>query len=157
MFILKDLCIVIIGVGLVGLVVGMYFEQVGFYDYMILECIDYVGGKCYLLNYYGCCYEMGVIMGVFSYDIIQEIMDCIGDKVDGLKLCCEFLYEDGEIYVLEKDLVCGLQVMVVVQKLGQLFVMKYQGYDVNGYYNKVYEDFMLFFDEFFVFNGCEVV
>ena len=143
MSISKDSRIAIIGAGPAGLAAGMYLEQAGFHDYTILERTDHVGGKCHSPNYHGRRYEMGAIMGVPSYDTIQEIMDRTGDKVDGPKLRREFLHEDGEIYVPEKDPVRGPQVMAAVQKLGQLLATKYQGYDANGHYNKVHEDLML--------------
>jgi len=155
MSISKDSRIAIIGAGPAGLAAGMYLEQAGFHDYTILERTDHVGGKCHSPNYHGRRYEMGAIMGVPSYDTIQEIMDRTGDKVDGPKLRREFLHEDGEIYVPEKDPVRGPQVMAAVQKLGQLLATKYQGYDANGHYNKVHEDLMLPFDEFLALNGCE--
>lgn len=155
MSISKDSRIAIIGAGPAGLAAGMYLEQAGFHDYTILERTDHVGGKCHSPNYHGRRYEMGAIMGVPSYDAIQEIMDRTGDKVDGPKLRREFLHEDGEIYVPEKDPVRGPQVMAAVQKLGQLLATKYQGYDANGHYNKVHEDLMLPFDEFLALNGCE--
>ena len=151
----KDSRIAIIGAGPAGLAAGMYLEQAGFHDYTILERTDHVGGKCHSPNYHGRRYEMGAIMGVPSYDTTQEIMNRTGDKVDGPKLRREFLHEDGEIYVPEKDPVRGPQVMAAVQKLGQLLATKYQGYDANGHYNKVHEDLMLPFDEFLAFNGCE--
>lgn len=151
----KDSRIAIIGAGPAGLAAGMYLEQAGFHDYTILERTDHVGGKCHSPNYHGRRYEMGAIMGVPSYDTIQEIMDRTGDKVDGPKLRREFLHEDGEIYVPEKDPMRGPQVMAAVQKLGQLLATKYQGYDANGHYNKVHEDLMLPFDEFLALNGCE--
>ena len=75
MSISKDSRIAIIGAGPAGLAAGMYLEQAGFHDYTILERTDHVGGKCHSPNYHGRRYEMGAIMGVPSYDTIQEIMD----------------------------------------------------------------------------------
>ena len=131
--------ICIIGAGPAGLSAAMYLEQKGYFNYVILEKEDHVGGKCHSPYYNGRRYEMGAIMGVPSYYAVHDVEEFCGITHDGPKLNRNYKNIQGKViepFEPKKNILKIprlLRMRKQLKKFGELLETKYKGYDVNGH------------------------
>ena len=146
----KNTRIAIIGGGPAGLSAAMYLEMKGYYNYVIYEKTDHVGGKCHSPVRNGKRYEMGAIMGVPNYYAVHDVEKFAGVDHDGPKLIRNYKYPDGRLdsrwdtktalqsplkYFLKhpKNALHLKKIAKQVKKFGEILETKYKGYDVTGH------------------------
>ena len=133
--------ICIVGGGPAGTSAAMYLEKAGYFNYVIYEKSDHVGGKAFspymqVKNKKGQwenrTIEMGAVMGCDTYFAVHECEEFGGTThADGPAMGRSFRNTDGT--PLKQSKLELLKKVMKMRKLSKLLATKYKGYDVNGH------------------------
>lgn len=137
----KDDRICIIGGGPAGTSAAMYLEKNGYFNYVIYEKTNRVGGKCLsplmkVKNEKGeweeRTIEMGAVMGCETYFAVHEAEE-FGETthLDGPPMLRRFVNVDGTPQKM--SIFTKLKKLMKVNKMSKLLKKKYKGYDVTGH------------------------
>lgn len=155
-----DQRICIIGGGPAGISAGHYLEQAGYHNYTILEADDRVGGKTYSPHPRGKSIEMGSIMGVPSYDTMDELDQAAGVDHIGPGGLDKYDYRrpDGRLYhpIGGANMWKGIRILFQLKKFEHILQTRYPGYDVNGH-RTLYPDLALPFRDFLAMHGLSAL